>query len=68
MLERLPKRESWPLFGAQKLEFDYRFGVSLMALFWDIDASIGKYLDALRESQSLQVKFETAIAQIFELQ
>ena len=66
-LYKLSTPESYPLFGPHKLEFEYRFVVSISVLYWDIQQSVQKYLDLLEKSPDLQTKFTTAIAQIFGL-
>jgi hypothetical protein len=67
LLEKLPVRESLPLFGPYRLDFDYRFVLSMLVLYYDIRDSVQKYLSALDSSTELQDKFETAIAHIFGL-
>jgi len=67
MVEKISRPESYPLLGSHRLEFDYRFGVNITNLYYDIEDSIQSYLKLLAESSDLQDNFTTALAEIFRI-
>ena len=67
LLEPVVPRVSYIAFKRYRLEYDYKFTVSVKALYYEIQMSVDKYLNALSSSVPLQKRFQTAITQFFEL-